>query len=65
MSPPETVCFVCPACTRSIEVTESVREALIESGCVICGTDVDDDAFDQESATSREDGVANAEHKRA
>ncbi|ELY52380.1 DUF7560 family zinc ribbon protein [Natronococcus jeotgali] len=41
----ENLQFVCPACTRSIEVTESVRDALVESGCVICGTDVDDGAF--------------------
>lgn len=61
MSARETLRFVCPACSRSIEVTESVRDALVESGCVICGADVDDSAFELEGATSREDGTANAE----
>lgn len=49
----ENIQFVCPACTRSIEVTESVRDALVESGCVICGADVDDGAFDLEKTAQR------------
>jgi predicted RNA-binding Zn-ribbon protein involved in translation (DUF1610 family) len=38
--------FVCPACARSITVTESMREALVKNGCVICGTNVPRNAFD-------------------
>ncbi|MDG5760028.1 hypothetical protein QA600_11820 [Natronococcus sp. A-GB1] len=46
MSTRENARFVCPACTRSIAVTDAVRDALVESGCAVCGADVDLGAFD-------------------
>lgn len=30
--------FTGPACGESLTVNESMREALVEKGCVICGT---------------------------
>jgi len=43
----ETVAFtfVCPACGESLEVNASMRDALIDKGCVICGTAVTSEAF--------------------
>lgn len=46
MSTRENSRFVCPACTRSIDVSDSMRDALVENGCVVCGADVDPEAFD-------------------
>lgn len=37
--------FVCPACGESLEVNDSMKDALIERGCVICGTSVTAEAF--------------------
>jgi len=37
--------FVCPRCDESLEVNASMREALIERGCVVCGTAVTAEAF--------------------
>ena len=37
--------FTCPTCAQSIEVNGSMRAALIEHGCVICGADVTAEAF--------------------
>ena len=37
--------FVCPECAHEIEVNDSMREALIANGCVICGAAVSADAF--------------------
>lgn len=36
----ETVDFVCPACEEHIEVNPSMRDALLEHGCVVCGATV-------------------------
>ena len=47
----EEYTFVCPACGESLEVNGSMREALVERGCVICGTAVTAEAFTEESAT--------------
>jgi DNA-directed RNA polymerase subunit RPC12/RpoP len=38
--------FVCSTCAQSIEVNGSMRAALIEHGCVICGADVGEDSFE-------------------
>jgi endogenous inhibitor of DNA gyrase (YacG/DUF329 family) len=43
--------FVCPACEESMEVNGSMRDALIERGCVICGAPVVADAFSGASST--------------
>lgn len=37
--------FVCPACEEDLEVNGSMKAALIEKGCVICGSAVTDRAF--------------------
>lgn len=37
--------FACPGCDSSIHVTTETREAILEQGCVICGSDVTADAF--------------------
>ena len=38
--------FACPGCKREIEVNASMREAILESGCPVCTTSVDDADFD-------------------
>lgn len=40
--------FVCPECRESLEVNGSMREALMDNGCVICGSGVSSDAFARE-----------------
>jgi hypothetical protein len=37
--------FVCPECRESLEVNDSMREALLDNGCVVCGSSVSCDAF--------------------
>ncbi|EMA56112.1 DUF7560 family zinc ribbon protein [Halococcus thailandensis] len=37
--------FLCPACGESLEVNDSMKQALIQKGCIICGTTVTDGAF--------------------
>jgi len=37
--------FVCPECAQAIEVNASMRDALIENGCVVCGASVSGGAF--------------------
>jgi len=38
--------FVCEACAESMEVNGSMREALLDQGCVICGASVSPEAFE-------------------
>lgn len=38
--------FHCPTCGDSFEVNPSMREALIDRGCVFCGGPVTADAFE-------------------
>jgi predicted RNA-binding Zn-ribbon protein involved in translation (DUF1610 family) len=38
--------FGCPACGETLTVNDSMRVALIENGCVVCGTGLTADAFD-------------------
>lgn len=45
MSAGEEYVFVCPDCEESMEVNASMRDALVENGCVICGSSVSPDAF--------------------
>ncbi len=42
--------FFCPQCSESLEVNDSMRDALLEKGCVICGTTVTTDAFTRTSS---------------
>lgn len=30
--------FVCPGCGESVDVNAAMKEALLEQGCVLCGT---------------------------
>jgi len=41
----ERYAFVCPACEESLEVTGSMKDTLVDQGCVICGTVVTEEAF--------------------
>ena len=52
MSTCEDYVFVCPECDQSIRVNPSMREALVENGCVICGTAITQDAFDSQNDES-------------
>jgi uncharacterized protein (DUF983 family) len=40
--------FRCPACEETVLVNGSMRTALIEEGCVVCGTVVTTGAFSPE-----------------
>ncbi len=42
--------FVCPACDERLEVNGSMKSALLERGCVICGASVSAEAFSPASA---------------
>ncbi|ELZ83698.1 MULTISPECIES: DUF7560 family zinc ribbon protein [Haloferax] len=37
--------FVCPECAESMLVNDSMRDALLENGCVICSAALTTDAF--------------------
>lgn len=37
--------FVCPGCLESITVNESMKNAILNEGCVLCGTGVSPEAF--------------------
>jgi endogenous inhibitor of DNA gyrase (YacG/DUF329 family) len=41
----EEYTFVCPECNEHLEVNNSMKTALLERGCVICGTPVTEEAF--------------------
>jgi len=45
MSEAEEYDFVCPECAQTIEVNASMRDALIDNGCVLCGAAVSEGAF--------------------
>lgn len=42
--------FVCPECRERLAVNASMRDALLEKGCVICGSDVTPASFSGESS---------------
>lgn len=42
--------FVCPECEESLEVNAAMRDALVERGCVICGSAVTEGAFTRSSS---------------
>lgn len=37
--------FVCPECAEQLVVNESMKHALLEKGCVICGAELSDEDF--------------------
>lgn len=39
--------FVCPGCGECLVVNDAMKDALIENGCVVCGTDVSARAFSE------------------
>ena len=41
----EQYTFLCPECAETLAVNRPMRDALIERGCVICGTAVTPEAF--------------------
>jgi hypothetical protein len=41
----EDATFRCPVCEETLKVNASMREALVERGCVVCGADLTPDAF--------------------
>jgi endogenous inhibitor of DNA gyrase (YacG/DUF329 family) len=41
-----TVEFTCPGCRQTIEVNDEMRETILEVGCPVCTTVVDEDAFE-------------------
>jgi hypothetical protein len=45
MSGSEDFTFVCPECGESLAVNAPMKDALIDNGCVICGTDLSASAF--------------------
>lgn len=49
----EEYTFVCPTCEESLAVNASMRDALIERGCVICDETVTAAAFTPVSSPSR------------
>jgi hypothetical protein len=50
MSSFEGFTFVCRACTHSTTVNVPMRDALVENGCVVCGTSVTETAFTPDAA---------------
>ncbi|ESS11597.1 MAG: hypothetical protein A07HR60_01654 [uncultured archaeon A07HR60] len=44
--------FECPSCRESLDVNDSMRDALIANGCVICGAAVTKTAFSVPTAPS-------------
>ncbi|WP_442904975.1 DUF7560 family zinc ribbon protein [Haladaptatus sp. CMSO5] len=45
MSIERDLTFSCPECGESLVVNASMRDALIDNGCVICGSAVSSSAF--------------------
>jgi hypothetical protein len=43
--------FVCPECEEKLSINESMRETLLEKGCVICGSPLSEEAFADVSST--------------
>lgn len=37
--------FCCPACAESVRVNEEMKDAMLEKGCIICGTPVTSSDF--------------------
>jgi hypothetical protein len=40
--------FHCPDCDEAMSVNESMRDALLDHGCVVCGTSVSTNDFSSE-----------------
>jgi transcription elongation factor Elf1 len=46
MGATEDYIFVCPECGESMEVNGSMKDALVENGCVVCGSPIGQTAFE-------------------
>ncbi|MGB9933558.1 DUF7560 family zinc ribbon protein [Haloarcula amylolytica] len=46
----EEFTFVCPECEERLEINRTMKNTLIERGCVICGISVTEAAFTEDSA---------------
>ncbi|ELY53118.1 DUF7560 family zinc ribbon protein [Natronolimnohabitans innermongolicus] len=44
--------FTCPDCRRAFAVTDSMRDATLQSGCPVCGAPVADADFAPESSAA-------------
>lgn len=45
MTDDEEHTFVCPSCDHTIRVNTSMKDTLIEHGCVVCGATLSSEAF--------------------
>lgn len=45
MTVDEDFTFICPECEESLTVNDSMMDALIDKGCVICGSTVSTESF--------------------
>jgi predicted RNA-binding Zn-ribbon protein involved in translation (DUF1610 family) len=45
MSAGANLTFHCPDCGEAMTVNESMRDALLDHGCVVCGTTLSSSAF--------------------
>lgn len=43
--------FICPQCGESLEVNGSMKDALLDRGCVICQAAVTTEAFTRQSSS--------------
>lgn len=57
MSKAADLTFVCPSCGESLTVNNSMRDALLDNGCVICGAGVSNAAFSSESKSDPDSGT--------
>ncbi|MFB6297857.1 MAG: hypothetical protein ABEH56_04990 [Salinirussus sp.] len=49
----EEYAFVCPECEERLNMNKTMKQTLIEEGCVICGTPVTEEAFTEDSTGRR------------
>ena len=45
--PKNSAAFTCPDCGATFVVDDAMRAALLQSGCVTCGSGIADEAFRQ------------------
>jgi endogenous inhibitor of DNA gyrase (YacG/DUF329 family) len=57
MRPGSNLTFHCSTCDKSMAVNGPMRDAILEKGCVVCGTSVSRSAFSP-VASANGDGTA-------
>ena len=45
MQPAQAYVFECPKCEEEIRIDAGMRDSLLASGCIICGSEVTGTAF--------------------